>query len=132
MAPLWDLRFSPIHFEDKAFRTSPHPPGLWFRYVDDIHTKQKVEHVEEFTEHIHSIDPDIKFTKEKEENNEHKLSVVRTRLGRAKSIITEEHDLNNEMQHCHHPEWALKKGREQTSKPKPGQAKSKGNVPLNS
>ncbi|KAH3850138.1 hypothetical protein DPMN_092544 [Dreissena polymorpha] len=39
---------------------------------------------------------------------------------------------------CHYPEWALKKGRDQTSKPKssmeskrvPGQAKSKGNVVL--
>jgi hypothetical protein len=173
------------HFEEQALRTAPHPPGWWFRYVDDTHTKQKVEHVEEFTEHINSIDPDIKFTMEKEENgslafldintirkpdgslkitiyrkpthtdqyldfnshhpNEHKLSVVRTLFGRAKSIISEEQDLNLEMQHvsqaltkCHYPEWALKKGREQAIKPKsdteskrvPGQAKSKGNVVL--
>ena len=77
--------------------------------------------------------------------NEHKLSVVRTLFGRAKSIISEEQDLNYEMQHvsqaltkCHYPEWALKKGREQAIKPKsdteskkvPGQAKSKGNVVL--
>ncbi|KAH3805336.1 hypothetical protein DPMN_133637 [Dreissena polymorpha] len=48
--------------------------------------------------------------------NEHKLSVVRTLFGRAKSIITEEH-LNNEMQHSHYPEWALKKGREQPENP---------------
>jgi hypothetical protein len=143
MAPLWDLRFSPIvcnlymeHFEEQAIRTSPHPPGWWFRYVDDNHTKQKVEHVEESTEHIHSNYTDITFTKEKEENgslaflhtntirkpdgsfkiniyrkpthtdqyfdfnsnhqNEHTLSVVRTLLGRAKSIITEEHE---DMQH---------------------------------
>ncbi|XP_052221647.1 uncharacterized protein LOC127838114 [Dreissena polymorpha] len=166
-------------------RGAPHPPGWWFRYVDDTHTKQKVEHVEEFIEHINSIDPDIKFTMEKEDNgslafldtntirkpdgslkiniyrkpthtdqyldlnshhpNEHKLSVVRTLFGRAKSIIIEEQDLNNEMQYvsqalkkCHYPEWALKKGREQTSKPKsgteskrvPGKAKSKGNIVL--
>ncbi|KAH3896761.1 hypothetical protein DPMN_020941 [Dreissena polymorpha] len=60
MAPQWDLRFSPIHFEEQAIRTSPHPPGWWFRYVDDTHTKQKVEHVEEFTENIHSNNTDIK------------------------------------------------------------------------
>ncbi|KAH3862641.1 hypothetical protein DPMN_025611 [Dreissena polymorpha] len=43
------------NFEE--LRTAPHPPGWWFRYIDDTHTKQKVEHVEEFTEHINSIDP---------------------------------------------------------------------------
>ena len=43
------------------------PPSL-FRYVDDTHTKQKKAYVEEFTDLINSIDPDIKFTIEKEES----------------------------------------------------------------
>ena len=56
------------HFESIALTTAPNPPGWWFRYVDDTHTKQKKAYVEEFTDHINSIDPDIKFTIEKEEN----------------------------------------------------------------
>ena len=56
------------HFESLALSTAPHPPGLWYRYVDDTHTKQKKKYVEEFTEHINNIDTHIKFTIEKEEN----------------------------------------------------------------
>ena len=56
------------HFESIALSTAPHPPGWWYRYVDDTHTKQKVAHVQEFTEHLNKLDPDIKFTMEKEEN----------------------------------------------------------------
>ena len=56
------------HFESIALSTAPHPPGWWYRYVDDTHTKQKVAHVQEFTEHINKLDPDIKFTIEREEN----------------------------------------------------------------
>ena len=59
------------HFEKPALSKAPHPPGWRFRYVDDTHTKQKLEyiHVDELTDHINSIDPDIKFTIEKEENS---------------------------------------------------------------
>ena len=56
------------HFESMSLTTAPYPPGCWFRYVDDTHTKQKKAYVEEFTDHINSIDPDIKFTIGKEEN----------------------------------------------------------------
>ena len=56
------------HFESIALTTAPNPPGWWFRYVDDTHTKQKKAYVQEFTDHINSIDPDIKFTIEKEES----------------------------------------------------------------
>ena len=51
-----------------ALSTVPHPSGWWYRYVDDSHTKQMKEYVDEFTEHINSIDTHIKFTIEKEEN----------------------------------------------------------------
>jgi hypothetical protein len=56
-------------FEQKALRTAVYPPNWWYRYVDDTHTKQKKQHVQEFTDHLNSIDPDIKFTCEEEENN---------------------------------------------------------------
>lgn len=49
--------------------TAAHPPSWWFRYVDDAHTKQKVQHVQEFIDHLNSIDNGIKFTNELEENN---------------------------------------------------------------
>ena len=56
------------HFESIALTTAPNSPGLWFRYVDDTHTKRKTVYDEEFTDHINSIDPVIKFTIEKEDN----------------------------------------------------------------
>ena len=56
------------HFESLALTTALHPRGWWLRYVDDTHTKQLKEYVDELTDHINSIDPDIKFTIEKEEN----------------------------------------------------------------
>lgn len=55
-------------FEQRAISTASNPPGWWFRYVDDTHLKQKQEHLDQFTEHINSIDPDIKFTSEPENN----------------------------------------------------------------
>ena len=56
------------HLEKLAIQTAPHPPIWWFRYVDDTHTKLKKEFAQEFTDHLNSIDPDIKFTTEGEEN----------------------------------------------------------------
>ena len=49
-------------FEKLATSTAPHPPSLWLRYVDDTFTVLHEYDVEEFTEHISSIDPHIKFT----------------------------------------------------------------------
>jgi len=55
--------------EQRALQTAPHPPGWWFRYVDDTHCKIKRCFAHEFTEHLNSLDPDIKFTTEAEDNN---------------------------------------------------------------
>ena len=54
--------------EQKAIQTAPHPPLWWYRFVDDTHTKLKKQHAEEFTNHLNSLDPDIKFTTEGEED----------------------------------------------------------------
>jgi len=56
------------HLEQLAINTAPHPPLWWFRYVDDTHTKLKKAYADEFTEHLNSLDPDIKFTTEEEQD----------------------------------------------------------------
>ena len=55
-------------FEAKALSTAPYPIEWWFRYVDDTYTKSKRCHTEELTQHLNSIDPDIQFTNERENN----------------------------------------------------------------
>ena len=52
--------------EQLAIQSAPHPPLWWYRYVDDTHTKLKKEFAQEFTDHLNSLDPDIKFTTEGE------------------------------------------------------------------
>ena len=54
--------------EQRAIATAPHPPLWWFRFVDDTHCKLKKCYSQEFTDHLNSLDPDIKFTTEGEEN----------------------------------------------------------------
>ena len=49
-------------FEKIAISTALHHPSLWLWYVDDTFTVLLEYDVEEFTEHINSIDPHIKFT----------------------------------------------------------------------
>ena len=56
--------------EQKAIETAPHPTHWWYRYVDDTHTKQDSEYAQEFPDHLNTLDPDIKFTTEGEENGE--------------------------------------------------------------
>ena len=53
-------------FEQRALATAEHPPDWWKRYVDDTHTILKKEHSQAFTDHINSIDDDIKWTTEGE------------------------------------------------------------------
>ena len=56
--------------EQKAIETAPHPPHWWYRYVDDTNTKLDSEYAQEFTDHLNTLDPDIKFTTEGEEDGE--------------------------------------------------------------
>ena len=49
--------------------STPHPPSLSLRYVDDTFTVLHEYDVEEFTDHINSIDPHIKFRVEPEKDS---------------------------------------------------------------
>ena len=44
-------------------------PSHWFRYVDDTWVKIKTHEVQPFTEHINSVDNNIKFTREDVKDN---------------------------------------------------------------
>ena len=54
--------------EQIAIETAPHKSLWWFRYVNNTHTKLKKQQAQEFTDHLNSLDPDIKFTTEGEED----------------------------------------------------------------
>ena len=56
-------------FEEEALSTGRNPLSLWFRYVDDSMIKTHQYHIDEFTEHLNQMDPNIKFTSEVEEEN---------------------------------------------------------------
>ena len=53
-------------FETRALASAPNPPYLWMRYVDDTFVVIHEYDIEDFTKHINSIDPYIKFTIEPE------------------------------------------------------------------
>ena len=56
------------HIKQIAITSAPHPPLWWYRYVDDTHCKLNREHAREFTDHLNSIDPEIQFMVESENN----------------------------------------------------------------
>ena len=47
-----------------------HPPEWWKRYVDDIETMLKKAHAQAFTNHVNSLEEDIKWTTEREVTTE--------------------------------------------------------------
>ena len=56
-------------FENKTLINPPRQPLFWKRYVDDIITALPSEEIANFTDHLNSLDNNIKFTVEIEENN---------------------------------------------------------------
>ena len=51
-------------FEARAIQSSPNPPLLWRRFVDDTFVVMKKSHREEFLQHLNSVDNNIQFTSE--------------------------------------------------------------------
>ncbi|XP_068697119.1 uncharacterized protein [Montipora foliosa] len=56
--------------EETAIATAPHPPKGWFRYVDDSHTCLRKQQVDEFHQHLNSINLHIQFTLELEDTRD--------------------------------------------------------------
>ena len=52
------------YFESLAIPTSPALIKQWSRYVDDVHSANRKDHVNQLQEHLNCIDPHIKFTTE--------------------------------------------------------------------
>ena len=55
--------------EETAISTASHPPKWWFRYVDDSHACLRKDQVEEFHQHLNSINTNIQSTQELEDTN---------------------------------------------------------------
>ena len=51
-------------FEVRALQSSPNPPLLWKRFVDDTFVIMKKAHREDFLTHLNSVDKNIQFTSE--------------------------------------------------------------------
>lgn len=56
-------------FEEQALATSPEPPRIWKRYVDDTFTITKKNNVGNFLSHLNHQHPSICFTMETENDN---------------------------------------------------------------
>ena len=56
--------------EAEIFNSSPWPIYLWKRFVDDVIAIVPSNNVDNFLDHINSINADIQFTCEKEQNNQ--------------------------------------------------------------
>ena len=52
------------YFESLTIPSSPTLIKWWFRYVDDVHSATRKYQVNKLQEHLNSIDPHIKFTRE--------------------------------------------------------------------
>ena len=50
------------NFELEALKSAKQPPRVWMRYVDDTFVVIKKDFAQEFTDHINSLNPNIKFT----------------------------------------------------------------------
>ena len=57
------------YIEERAISTAAHPPRWWYEQVDDSHACLKKDHMQEFHDHLNSVNPNIQFTKEVELGN---------------------------------------------------------------
>ena len=70
--------------EETAIAPAPHHPNWWFCYVDDSHTCLRKDQVDEFHQHLNSINPNIQFTLELEDTKGREtpfLDTITTRRG---------------------------------------------------
>ena len=51
-------------FEVQALQSSPNPPSMWLRFVDDTFVINRTEHSQQLLQHINNQDPHIQFTVE--------------------------------------------------------------------
>ena len=56
------------YIEERAISTA-HPLEWWYRYVDDSHACLKKDYMQEFHDHLNSVNPNIQFTKDLEKDN---------------------------------------------------------------
>ena len=73
------------YVEERAISTATHPPRWWYRYVDDSHACLKKDYVQEFHDHLNSVNANIQFTKEVEQGN--RLSFLDTTTTRVRGCI---------------------------------------------
>ena len=50
--------------EAKAIQSAQNPPSFWRRFVDDTLTIMKSSQIDNFLQHLNSLDQNIQFTKE--------------------------------------------------------------------
>ena len=51
-------------FETRALSSSPNPPRIWLRFVNNTFVIHKAKHTQQFLTHLNSLDPNIQFTTE--------------------------------------------------------------------
>ena len=80
------------HIEQTALATCPEycKPRLWLRYVDDIFEIAPKQHLDDLTNHINQTDPtgNIKFTMEKETNNQQAMLDVLVKRNQNGTVTT--------------------------------------------
>ena len=54
-------------FETRDLSSSPNPPRMWLRFVNDTFVIHKAEHIQQFPTHLNSLDPKLQFTTESPE-----------------------------------------------------------------
>ena len=75
------------YIEERAISTATHPPRWWYRHVDDSHACLKKDYVQEFHDHLNSVNPNIQLTKEIEKDN--RLFFLDTTMVAYRSVCTE-------------------------------------------